>query len=89
MTTKAAASAALARTGLEPRGLSREQAAAYVGVSPTLFDQLVASGQMPAPRRINSRSVWDRRDIDSAFDRLPQDSAGDPAGDDIWGQARA
>ena len=43
---------------LPPRGLSREQAAAYVGISPSLFDTLVQDGRMPAPKRINSRTVW-------------------------------
>jgi predicted DNA-binding transcriptional regulator AlpA len=37
---------------LSPRGLSREQAAAYVGISPSLFDALVKDGRMPAPKRI-------------------------------------
>src|SRR5690242_17745827 len=32
---------------LPPRGLSRVQAAAYVGVSPVLFDELVKDGRMP------------------------------------------
>jgi len=31
--------------GLAPRGLSRIEAAAYVGVGPTLFDQLVRVAQ--------------------------------------------
>jgi predicted DNA-binding transcriptional regulator AlpA len=56
---------------LAPRGLSREQAAAYVGVSPSLFDILVKDGRMPAPKRINSRTVWDRLQLDAAFASLP------------------
>ncbi len=56
---------------LAPRGLSREQAAAYVGVSPSLFDILVKDGRMPAPKRINARSVWDRLQLDAAFAALP------------------
>ena len=58
---------------LPPRGLTRGQAAAYVGVSPTLFDQMVDDGRMPRPKRINARTVWDRRKIDGAFDALPGD----------------
>lgn len=58
---------------LPPRGLTRVQAAAYVGVSPTLFDQMVDDGRMPRPKRINARKVWDRRTIDEAFDALPGD----------------
>jgi predicted DNA-binding transcriptional regulator AlpA len=60
---------------LAPRGLSREQAAAYVGVSPSLFDILVKDGRMPGPKRINSRAVWDRAQLDEAFAALPSDDA--------------
>jgi predicted DNA-binding transcriptional regulator AlpA len=56
---------------LAPRGLSREQAAAYVGISPSLFDMLVKDGRMPAPKRINARTVWDRVQLDEAFAALP------------------
>jgi predicted DNA-binding transcriptional regulator AlpA len=53
-----------------PRGLSREQAAAYVGIGTTLFDQMVASGKLPKPARINSRVLWDRKKLDAALDDL-------------------
>jgi predicted DNA-binding transcriptional regulator AlpA len=59
---------------IAPRGLSRTQAAAYIGVSPSLFDQMVADGRMPKPKRINARTVWDRRKLDEAFDMLDDDS---------------
>lgn len=55
---------------LPPRGLSRGQAAAYVGVSPSLFDMLIKDGRMPGPKRINSRVVWDRLKLDDAFEAL-------------------
>lgn len=32
-----------------PRGLNREQAAAYVGIGSTMFDELVGEGVMPEP----------------------------------------
>jgi hypothetical protein len=70
---------------LAPRGLSREQAAAYVGVSPSLFDMLVRDGRMPGPKRINSRVVWDRLQLDAAFAALPGDD--DPA--NPWDEATA
>ena len=66
-----------ARTGKHPppvsctARLSREQAAAYVGVSPSLFDTLVKDGRMPTPKRINARTVWDRVQLDVAFAALP------------------
>ncbi|MFG1206899.1 helix-turn-helix transcriptional regulator [Xanthobacter flavus] len=57
---------------LPPRGLSRVIAAAYIGVSPSLFDDLVANGRMPGPKLINARHVWDRLQIDAAFEALPE-----------------
>ena len=66
---------------LAPRGLSRVQAAAYVGVSPSLFDEMVKDGRMPRPTRINARTVWDRMKLDEAFAALSD--AGEE-GDDPW-----
>ena len=63
---------------LPPLGLSREQAAAYIGISPSLFDVLVGDGRMPLPKRINRRRLWDRRTIESAFAALPD--SGDAGG---------
>lgn len=54
-----------------PRGLRREDAARYVGLSPSKFDQLVADGRMPAPRQVDGCRVWDRTALDAAFDDLP------------------
>ncbi len=68
-------------TSLPPRGLSRVQAAAYIGVSPSLFDQMVLDGRMPKPVRINARTVWDRLQLDEAFAAL-SDSHRD--GDGPW-----
>lgn len=58
-----------------PRGLSREQAARYIGIGVTFFDQLVADKRMPPPKIINSRKVWDRLDLDEAFRELPYSNA--------------
>jgi predicted DNA-binding transcriptional regulator AlpA len=63
---------------LEPRGLSRPEAADYVGISASLFDQMVKDGRMPLPKRINGRVVWDRRQLDRAFDDLPGGSDENP-----------
>jgi predicted DNA-binding transcriptional regulator AlpA len=57
------------------RGLSRERAAAYVGVSPASFDKMVAAREMPAPRTWGARKLWDVRELDAAFDELPRDGA--------------
>ncbi len=70
---------------LPPRGLSREQAAAYVGVGTSLFDAMVRDGRMPQPKEINSRRVWDRLQLDAAFSALP-DTEGHA--DDVWETVR-
>lgn len=59
-----------------PRGLSREEAARYIGVGSTLVDEMVADGRMPKPKRINSRAVWDRVALDIAFTSLPDKDSG-------------
>lgn len=56
---------------LPPRGLRREEAAAYIGISPGLFDMMVNDGRMPKPKQINARRVWDRMEMDLAFGALP------------------
>jgi predicted DNA-binding transcriptional regulator AlpA len=66
---------------LPPRGLSRVEAAAYIGVSPSLFDQMVDDGRMPKPKTINARLVWDRFQLDEAFTALPhkeEEASGNP-----------
>lgn len=63
----------LSPSGFRPiprRGLSRTEAAIYIGVSPTKFDQMIGDGRMPKPRRIDARRVWDIRALDEAFDVL-------------------
>ncbi|WP_199902420.1 AlpA family transcriptional regulator [Azospirillum sp. B4] len=75
---------------LPPRGLSREQAAEYIGIGTTLFDRMVEDGRMPRPRRLDGRTAWDVRDLDRAFEALPYDSgkAADNPWDKICGLAR-
>lgn len=55
------------------RGMNRETAARYVGVSPSSFDKMVAAGEMPRPRKWGTRCLWDVRALDAAFDELPTD----------------
>ena len=61
-----------------PRGLSREEAARYVGVGATTFDQMVKDRRMPRPKRIGARVVWDRLALDAAFSDLPGDERENP-----------
>lgn len=55
------------------RGLSRVEASRYIGVSPSTFDKLVVDGTVPQPKHIRARKVWDRHQLDAAFDRLEGD----------------
>lgn len=61
-----------------PRGLSRDEAARYVGVGITKFDEMVNDGRMPKPKRIDGRVVWDRLQVEAAFSDLPSDGAANP-----------
>ncbi len=56
------------------RGLSRIEAARYVGVGVSMFDQMVEDGRMPQPKRINTRKVWDKVAIDLYFSDLPDEN---------------
>lgn len=58
----------------QARGLNRVQAAHYVGVSPAYFDQLVQAGSMPQPKRFGTRTIYDVRALDIAFDLLGDDA---------------
>ena len=61
---------------LPKRGLSRAEAAHYIGVGTSKFDEMVNDARMPAPKRIDGRVVWDRRQIDEAFESLPDGNEG-------------
>jgi excisionase family DNA binding protein len=69
------------------RGLSRVEAATYLGISPSKFDELVRDGRMPAPKRIDSRKVWDIHNLDVAFDALPGEN--ETSGGSTWDDFRA
>lgn len=57
---------------MTPIGLSREQAAAHIGVCPNTFEKLVRAGVMPRPVRIGRRKLWHRIEIEAAFADLPR-----------------
>ncbi len=52
---------------IQPRGLTREDAAAYCGLTPDGFDAWVRRGIVPGP--IPGTQRWDRKAIDLALDR--------------------
>ena len=67
-----------AMTELRPcprRGLSRVEAAVYLGCSPSKFDELRKDGRVGPARLIDGRKVWDVRELDSVFEALPLESS--------------
>lgn len=60
-------------------GLSAPEAAEFIGVGLTTFNTMVEQEQMPHPKVIGSRRVWDRREIEKAFTALPTDGLGSEA----------
>lgn len=72
------AGASLRRREIKPRrGLRREEAALYIGISPAKFDQLVKDGRMPEAIKIDAARVWDILALDQSFDALKEE-------DDYW-----
>ncbi len=60
------------------RGLRREEAATYVGISPSMFDQMVKQGRLPEPKKFGVASVWDMQLLDQAFGDTPSSANDDP-----------
>ena len=60
------------------RGLNREQAAEYLGVGVSKFDELVRDGRVAKPIRVGGRLIWDRLKLDLFFDALPDDGERNP-----------
>lgn len=56
----------------EPIGLNREEAAAYVGLGTTKFDEMVGDGRMPKAHQADGRVLWDREELRIAFKNLPR-----------------
>ncbi len=75
----------------EPIGLSREEAAAFIGVSVWLFEKAVENGRMPAPFELFGRVIWDADEIAKALRRLPRrgGQGQDDEASDKWGDVAA
>jgi hypothetical protein len=63
------------------RGLSRVEAAAYIGVSPSKFDQLRHSGRLTAPKVLDGRLIFTVERLDEFLDALPDENQTD---NDDW-----
>lgn len=61
-----------------PRGMSRDEAARYIGVGATKFDEMVSDGRMPRPKRVDGRVIWDRLRLDAAFSDLSEEKVHNP-----------
>ena len=66
------------------RGLSRAEAAIYLGCSPSKFDDLRKDGRVGPARLIDGRKVWDVRELDLVFEAFPLEST---AAADDWNVA--
>jgi predicted DNA-binding transcriptional regulator AlpA len=53
-----------------PRAMRAERAATYLGMSVSAFLRLVEDGTMPQPVRVGGITMWDRLELDAAFENL-------------------
>lgn len=62
-------------TGLAfpPRLMDRTTAAKYLGIGITMFDELMAEGIIPRPKKLRSKSLWDRIDLEGVANSLERD----------------
>jgi hypothetical protein len=56
------------------RGLSRVEAAMYLGISPSKFDGMRKDGRIGPEKVIDGRKVFDVRMLDEIFDALPDEN---------------
>jgi hypothetical protein len=56
------------------RGLSRIEAAMYLGISPSKFDEMRKDGRIGPAKLIDRRKVFDVRMLDEIFDALPEEN---------------
>jgi len=59
------------------RGLSREESAMYLGISPSLFDRMRADGRVGPAKLADGKKVWDVRHLDEVFENLPNENDDD------------
>lgn len=63
------------------RGLSRVEAARYLGISPSKFDELRNGRRIGAAKVLDGRKLFGIEMLDEFFDALPDESHKD---DDDW-----
>lgn len=73
-----------ARSRVRPivrRGLSRLEAATYIGISPSKFDELRKANRIPPPKVLDGRLIFTTERLDEFLDALPDE---DQNGEDDW-----
>jgi hypothetical protein len=58
-----------------PRWMRRVEAARWVGMSPSKFDQLIKEGRLPPPKMIDGVLLWDHYRLDAAVELFPDKGA--------------
>lgn len=70
-------------------GASEQEAAAWTGMSATMFRELVEEGVMPKPRQIRGRLIYDLDEVRAAFKSMPhKDEVAAAAEQKRWGAVR-
>jgi len=58
---------------LTKRMLNWEQLSAYIGLSPQTIRNKFYAGEFPIPaKKIFSKVLWDKKDVDQFLDKLPK-----------------
>ena len=53
-----------------PRAFRADRAAAYLAMSTSTFLKLVEEGKMPKGVKVRGMTMWDRFDLDAAFENM-------------------
>jgi hypothetical protein len=59
------------------RGLSRKEAADYIGISPSKFDELRKANRIPPPKVLDGRLIFTVERLDEFLDALPDENQTD------------
>lgn len=58
-----------------PRTFRADRAAAYLSMATSTFLKLVQEGVLPKGIKVHRMTLWDRHELDAAFDRLKTEEA--------------
>jgi len=60
-----------------PRAMRAEQAAAYLSISTRFFYEMVEAEKLPPPVKMGNASLWDRLELDAAFENFKDEPGGE------------